>query len=145
VIWCAVVTEGSGPGFVADKQGVCVSITRHTEGLITIIDSICIKKSQPGKVVHLDTMFKWFREKHRVVLADGDLFLSYQVWDGREFGRSEGGKSGGKHASAVGTSVNAFKAYTYSHLLICISVRYPGQLIAHCITLSYSAIMANRH
>jgi hypothetical protein len=93
-------------------------------------------------------MFKWFREKHRVVLADCDPFFfykSYQVWNGRELGRIEGGGGGGKHDSVVGTSVNAFKSYTYSHLLICISVRYPGQLIAHYITLSYSAVMANRH
>jgi hypothetical protein len=84
VIWCAVITEEGGPAFVADKQRVCVSITRHTEGLITIIDSKCIKKSQPGKVVHLDTMFKWFREKHWGVLADGDLFfkVSSLEWEG---------------------------------------------------------------
>jgi superfamily I DNA and/or RNA helicase len=53
VIWNAVVTRESGPGFVADKYRVCISITRHTERLIATIDSSCINNSERGKVEHL--------------------------------------------------------------------------------------------
>ncbi|CZR60607.1 uncharacterized protein PAC_10503 [Phialocephala subalpina] len=62
--------QASGPGLVADKHRVCVSMTRHTDGLIVIGDSKCAGDLLRRSSIDLLDVSAWFREKGWVVTVD---------------------------------------------------------------------------
>jgi superfamily I DNA and/or RNA helicase len=71
VLWTMVSAENSRPGFVKDKERICVFITRHTDYLITIGDSLVCCNKIAERTATLRKLCAWFKAHDRVIELNG--------------------------------------------------------------------------